>query len=394
MKTNLLKFSTVFILTLAIVGCDLQNNSLSYAAASASMIMLPTGPQTVWDRMAADFSFKTHQSNPRVVQFIKQYTKENSQNLIGFSGQATPYLYHVVELLEERGMPAELALLPMIESEYKPTALSNRGASGIWQLVPTTGRLYGLKRDQWYDGRKDTEAATKAALGHLQYLYEKFDHDWLLALAAYNCGDGRVASAIRQNKKIGKPTDYWSLKLPKETQYYVPKFLALVYLVQNHKILDIDLAAIPNSPHYSTVQFNKAISLQQAAKLADLDVKEIKKLNPAFTSHTTHPNGPHQLLLPVKNTAIFNKNYKASVAAATKPAKATTKPATTVKTTVQKKPQLATTKASPVKNASYTVTRGDTLNLIATKHRTTVANLKHKNKLKSDIIISGQKLAI
>lgn len=382
MKTSLLKFSTVFMLTLAILGCDSQSNSISFASPTSSILILAQEPNTVWDRMAADFSFKTHHTNPRVQRFVTQYTKEESVNLIKYSGQAAPYLYHVVQLLEERGMPPELALLPMIESEYRPTAVSNRGAAGIWQLAPILGRIYGLKQDKWYDGRKDPEAATKVALTHLEYLYEKFDHDWLLALAAYNCGDARLSNAIRANKKAGKPTDYWSLKLPQETLYFVPKFLALVYLIQNHRVLDINLAAIPNTPHFNTVKVNKQLNLQQAAALAKVDIKEVQQLNPAFKTQVTHPNGPHQIVLPVKNVSTFKANYKAATAKDAKLAK------TKAKQTVVKKT------APNNKLNVYTVNSGDTLNKIAAKHRTTVAVIKNKNKLTSDIIRLGQQLAI
>lgn len=387
MKTNLLKFSTVLMLVLSILGCDSQSNSISYAKPKAAFMRLAQ-PSTVWDRMASDFSFKTHHKNPRVDLFVKQYTKENSSNLIKYSGQATPYLYHVVQMLEERGLPPELALLPMIESEYRPLVVSNRGAAGIWQLAPVLGRIYGLKQDQWYDGRKDPEAATKVALAHLEYLYKKFDHDWLLVLAAYNCGDARLSNAIRANKKAGLPTDYWSLKLPQETMYFVPKFLALVHLVKNHRAMDINLAAIPNTQHFNTVTINKQINLQQAAKLANIELKEVQQLNPGFKSQMTHPNGPHQIALPVKNISTFKANYKAVTANSNKTAKTPATPKVAAKTTVTKK--------APVNNKLkvHTVNSGDTLNKIATKHRTTVAAIKNKNKLNSDIIKLGQKLAI
>lgn len=391
MKLNLLKFSTVLMLCLAILGCDPHGNSMTYASPTTSMFIL-SQPQTVWDRMAADFSFKTHHTNPRVQRFVEQLTREDSANLIRFSKQATPYLYHIVQMLEERGMPPELALLPMLESEYRATAVSNRGATGIWQIALMTGRLYGLKQDQWYDGRKDPNAATKAALAHLEYLYERFNHDWLLALAAYNCGDARVSNAIRANKKAGKPTDYWSLKLPQETQYYVPKFLALVYLIKNHRILDINLSAIPNAPHSQIVTFNKQLSLQQAANLAKIDVKELKLLNPGFRGNSTHPKGPHQLFIPVKNVATFNANYKALISNTVKLAKTTANTKSSLTKSTPNKAQES--KQSNKLNNIYTVIKGDTLNLIAAKHRTTVTAIKRKNNLNSDIIRSGQKLAI
>lgn len=388
MNTNFLKIPTVLILSIAIIACDLQGPpSTSSSQTTTSRLLSMQPPRTVWDRMASDFTFKSHQENPRVQQFIKQYTKEESSNLVKFSEHASPYLYHIVQLIEERGLPPELALLPIIESEYRPTATSNRGASGIWQLASLTGRLYGLKQDQWYDGRKDIDAATKVALDYLQYLYETFDHDWLLALAAYNCGDGRVAGAIRANKKLGKPTDYWSLKLPQETMYFVPKFLSLVYLIKNHRKLDINLSAIPNKKYFDTVKLNKQINLQNAATLAELDIKEFKKLNPGFRSHVTHPKGPHQIVLPIEHIEVFNNNLEAAAKKVAADAKAK------AMTNVNKQPQRLAQNTPPSKTV-HTVNRGDTLNLIANKYSTTVKAIMHKNKLKSDMIVSGQKLAI
>lgn len=397
MNTNFLKIPTVLILSIAMIACDLQRPSTPYVSTPTARLLSIQQPTTVWDRMASDFTFKAHQSNPRVQQFIKQYTREESVNLIKFSEHASPYLYHIVQLIEERGLPPELALLPIIESEYRPTATSNRGASGIWQLASLTGRLYGLKQDQWYDGRKDIDAATKVALDYLQYLYETFDHDWLLALAAYNCGDGRVSSAIRANKKLGKPTDYWSLKLPQETMYFVPKFLSLVYLIKNHRSLDINLAAIPNKQYFDTVKLNKQMNLQNAAALAELDIKEFRKLNPGFRSHVTHPKGPHQIVLPVKNIEVFNNNLAIAAKKAALNKAAAEAKAKAMSAVHKKQPQQ---KQRLAQNAAYnattvhTVNRGDTLNLIANKYSTTVKAIMHKNKLKSDIIISGQKLAI
>lgn len=378
MNKTFLKIFTVLMLSIAIIACDLQGPAMQYASTATSKLLTVECHNTVWDRMADNFTFKSHQNHPRVQQFIKQYNRENFAKLIKFSEHASPYLYHVVELIEEQGLPPELALLPIIESEYMPTATSNRGASGIWQLAALTGKLYGLKQDQWYDGRKDIDASSKVALKYLQYLYEKFDGDWLLALAAYNCGDARVMSAIRTNKRLGKPTDYWSLKLPQETMYFVPKFLSLVYLIKNHRDLEINLAEIPNKPYFSSVTLNNQINLQRVATLAEIDIKEVKKLNPALRTQTTHPKGPHKILLPVKHVDVFHTNmaYQAK------------------KTPINKAKQKTNATKITTHTTVHTVNRGDTLNFIANKYNTSVKAIMHKNKLKSDIIISGQRLAI
>ncbi|HSX20702.1 MAG TPA: transglycosylase SLT domain-containing protein [Gammaproteobacteria bacterium] len=365
-------------LLFGLIGCDTHKPSATtYASTTTTMVIVPNEPNTVWDKMANDFTFKAHQTNPRVERFIKQYSRENFNQLVTVSKQAAPYLYHVVNTLQERGLPAELALLPMIESEYRTTATSKRGAVGLWQLAAMTGRINGLKQDQWYDGRKDIDAATKVALNHLEYLYNRFNHDWLMALAAYNAGDARVAAAIRNNKKAGKPTDYWSLNLPQETQYFVPKFLSLVYLIKNYRSLDINLETVPNKPYFGKVKLSKQIHLEHAAKLAEVDVKEVKRLNAAYRSHITHPNGPHDIVLPLHQIATFKANLAAL--------------ASIPKTTTPKQVQIA---QNTTGQTVHVVNRGDTLHLIASKYKTTVKSIKHKNNLSSDIIRSGQKLSI
>lgn len=373
---------TVLALTMALIGCDSPRAAMPYkCTTTASMVIMPQEPDIMWDKLANNFSFKTYNKNPRVQRFIKQYEKENFEYLVHLSKQARPFLHHVVQTLEESGMPAELALLPIIESEYKPTAASNKDAVGLWQLVSLTGNLYGLKQDKWHDGRKDVEAATKAALGHLKYLHTKYNGDWLLTLAAYNCGDARVSSAIRNNKKNGKPCDYWSLNLPQQTQYYVPKFLALVYLIQNYRSLQINLDSIPNKAYFAKVKIDKQIHFEHVAKLAGIDITEVKKLNPAFRTQVTHPNGPHEIALPVQHIAAFKTNLKNMNEQLKKQA-------------LMPKPMPKIHTAASSKKIMYVVNRGDTLTAVANKYQTTVRNIKHKNNLNSDIIHTGQELFI
>lgn len=374
MHKKTLKISTALLIAIGLIACDANPPAKTYVSRFSTMMVLPV-QSTVWDRMAADFHFKPNQGNPRVQRFIKQYARENYYYLIKFSEQARPYLFHIVQMLEERGLPAELALLPIIESEYYPFATSNKGAVGIWQLAYQTGRSYGLRHDQWYDGRRDIEAATKAALDHLQDLYLEQKKDWLLTLAAYNAGSGRVAAAIRKNKNLGKPTDYWSLQLPQETQYFVPKFLALVYLIKNHRALDIGLSDVPNKPYFDKVKLHKQIDLQQAAKLAGIDFKEVKRLNPAYSAHVTHPHGPHELVLPIQQVAVFKANFNSNP------------------TIIRRKPSNVVAKSKNVLIV-HTVNHGDTLHIIAAKYSTTIQHIKHKNNLTSDIIRRGQRLSI
>ncbi len=385
MQNTYLKIFTVLLLSVAIIGCESSNNTPVITAATAPSVIKIKRYATIWERMADEFTIPANQNNPRVQKFIKSYTRENSYYLIKYSEQSKPYLYHVVSMLEERGMPVELALLPIVESEYRPYAKSNMGASGLWQLAALTGRLYGLKQDSYFDGRRDVTQATRAALGHLQYLYERFDNDWLLALAAYNAGHVRVEQAIKRNKQLGKPTDYWSLSLPKETQNFVPKFLALVYLVKNSQKLNINLARVPNKPYFAEVKLDSQINLQQAAKFAEVDVADLKLLNSGYRTHVTPPKGPHQILLPVQKVSTFKANLstdraaKASVQAQAKQAAQTT--------TTKSKSTSSTTKLHVVKN-------GDTLTKISDKYKVSIKTIKNKNNLKSDTINIGQRLSI
>ena len=167
---------------------------------------------------------------------VQQYQKWSSQHptyLKNLFERAEPFLYYILNELEKRNMPTEIALLPAIESAYKPNAVSKSKASGLWQFIPSTGKHYGLKQNWWYDGRRDVIASTDGAIKYLKYLNNMFDGDWLHALAAYNSGEGRVMRAIKKNKREGKPTDFWSLALPKETRAYVPKLLALADILRH-----------------------------------------------------------------------------------------------------------------------------------------------------------------
>jgi membrane-bound lytic murein transglycosylase D len=191
----------------------------------------------VWDRLRNNFCLNLVKDN-KYVQFHSRKYKKQNQYLQQISNNASLYLPHIVEQLEQRKMPGELALLPIIESSFNPHATSNMGAVGIWQLTRTISKRYGLAKNNRYDDRKDLVAATNAALGYLEYLHEEFNGDWFLALAAYNAGEGRVKRAINKNLAQNKPTDFWSLSLPNETKNFVPKLLGLANLI---KKADLDL---------------------------------------------------------------------------------------------------------------------------------------------------------
>ncbi len=219
------------------------------------------------------------------------------------------YLYHIVEEVEKRGMPSEIALLPMIESAFNPQAYSRSHAAGIWQFIPSTGRSFGLKQNWWVDKRRDVLAATDAALTYLQKLHVMFG-SWELALAAYNAGEGTVMRAIERNRKRGLPTDYQSLELPVETREYVPKLLAAKNIVSHPERYGLDIPPIANAPYFTTVSAPEQIDAHVAAKLAGISLEEFLSLNPKYNRPllTATGKGRHEILLPMGAEVTFAEN--------------------------------------------------------------------------------------
>lgn len=247
------------------------------------------------------------ENQPSVQKYVEQYSREE-EKLQKITHQASPYLFYVIDQIEKRDLPGELALLPMIESAYLPHVTSPKGAAGLWQFIPGTGRDFGLKQNKWYDGRRDVKLSTIAALNYLEILHEEFGNDWMLALAAYNAGPGTVRKAIKKNLKKGLSTSFWALNLPKETREYVPKFLALAQVVGNPEKHDIDLPALDNKPYFSHVDMGKKPDIKKIAIMADMDLKELKRLNPAFKTFSTLSKGQNELLLPVANAEKLEYN--------------------------------------------------------------------------------------
>ncbi len=221
--------------------------------------------------------------------------------------RAEPYLYSIVEQLEKHELPGEIALLPVIESAFQPHALSSAKAAGIWQFIPSTGRLYGLKQSRWYDGRRDIYASTEAAIRYLKKLHAEFNGDWLLALAAYNAGEGAVERAIEKNLFRNQPTDFWSLDLPEETRCYVPRLLAVAKLFAESNLYGIDLHRIPNQAVFEPIEIDSPLDLALAADMADIPLQQLYALNPGFKHSTTDPEGPHRLLIPVEKSESFKR---------------------------------------------------------------------------------------
>lgn len=315
----------------------------------------------VWQRIAHQISIKVPDNAD--IRAQRKFYKRHQNFLDQVSKRAEPFLYHIVLELEKRNMPVELALLPIVESAFNPLAQAGAPA-GLWQMVPQTARNFGLKRNEWYDGRKDPIASTAATLDYLQYLYQMLGQDWLNAVAGYNSGEGTIEKAIKRNKKAGKPIDFWSLNLPRKSTIYMPKWLALIDMVKHPDQHGVRWAFIANKPKIGFAKLPGSVDMAQAAHLAGLSLTELRQLNPAFRRANTAPGGPYVLVLPVDKLSQFENNSK--------------------QLPLQKAPQ----------SASYTVKSGDSLGSIAKRHQTTVAALKRANQLTSDQLKTGQKLSL
>jgi len=261
----------------------------------------------LFDRMRAGFKLDDHPDEQSVDEQLDWFAS-NPDYLQRAFGRSELYLYHIVTQLEARGMPLEIALLPVVESAFEPYAYSRPRASGLWQFIPDTGSRFGLKQDWWYDGRRDIVESTRAALDYLQALHDEFNGDWLLAIAAYNCGEMNVERALDANRAAGRPLDFWSLRLPTETRAYVPKLLAMKRLVSDPETYGLSISKIPNQPYFARVDTHGQINLKLAAEIAGVTDEELYELNPAFHRWATDPSGPNYLLLPVDGAQAFNEN--------------------------------------------------------------------------------------
>lgn len=323
----------------------------------------PVPDRTIWPRIRGGFQLETgleHKSVQRQLEWYSSHQDYIDRVMV----RSEPFLHFILTEIESRNMPAELVLLPIVESAFQPFAYSHGRAAGIWQFIPATGRLYGLKQDWWYDGRRDIYASTKAAIKYLDNLASIFDGDWLLALAAYNSGPGTVQKAIRRNKQRGKPTDFWHLTLPKETSAYVPKLLALKELITQPREYGITLRCIPSAPGFVQVDAGSQIDLALAAELAQVDLETLYSYNPAYNRWATGPSGPHSLLLPAESAETFTTNLA------------------------------ALPEDKRIKWSRHRIKTGETLSTIAAKYHTTISHLKKANNIRSNMIRAGQYLVI
>jgi len=318
--------------------------------------------EDVWKRAKNQLTFNIPDN--RRVRAQKNWYLNHPSYMKRVTERANPYLFFIVEELEKHDLPLELALLPIVESAFDPFAYSHGRASGMWQFIPGTGKGFGLKQNWWYDGRRDIYMSTQGAIKFLAYLKKRFNGNWLHALAAYNSGEGNVRKAIRKNKKKGKPTDFWSLKLPKETQAYVPKLLALAQMLTESKADDELWTPVANLPYFDRVATGSQIDLSLAASLAEISMNDFYQLNPAYNQWATSPTGPHYILLPIDKIETFNENLT------------------------------EIPKAQRISYKKYTIKQGDSLSVIASKFSTTVQLLKDNNDIRNNSIRAGKSLLI
>jgi membrane-bound lytic murein transglycosylase D len=316
----------------------------------------------VWDRMREGFGLEGR-AQPQVRKAIKRYKRTPRDVEYGLQ-RGDPYIAYILDAVQQRNYPTEIVLLPFVESSFDPFAYSHGRAAGLWQFIPATGRIYGLKQDWWYDERRDVIASTTAALDYLGKLHRQFDGDWLLALAAYNSGSGTVSKAIRRNRKAGKPTDFWHLKLPKETRAYVPRLIAISTLVREPEQHGITLPPLAARPAFAEVETNGQLDIGIAAELAGVETKTLYQLNPGFNRWATHPDGPHRLLVPVSSASVFSENL------ANLPAEHRSR------------------------WVRHKITGGQTLSGIAKQYDTTVAVLRDANDLSGSTIRTGRHLLV
>ncbi len=361
----------------SLVPLGLEDQSLANEAQvePATLAVIEAEPELVpqvvaepqipdlWERIRSGHNL-TPEVLPASVLKQRNWYQRNPSYLATVFSRAEPFIHYVTDELDRAGLPLELALLPIVESTYDPLAYSHSHAVGLWQFIPSTAKSFGLRRDRWYDGRRDVIYSTQAAVKYLTYLHRRFDGDWLLALAAYNSGEGNVRKSIKTNLRKGKKADFWSIKLPRETRNYVPQLLALATLIEHPEKYGIKLPFIADQAYFEVVEIESQIDLNRVIEITGVEGTAFTKLNPAYRRSITPPQGKHNLLLPM-GTADPLRHLLA-----------TTDPKTWVPHT------------------EYLVVNGDSLSQIAQRFRVPTQWLKSRNNLRSDRLQIGQVLLI
>jgi len=323
---------------------------------------LPFEHEDVWQRIRSQLSI-TVPDNSAVAKWRKYYLS-HPNFMVTISKRAEPFLYYIVQELEKRNMPVELALLPIVESAYIPYGVSNKSATGLWQFMPVAAKRFKLEQNWWYDGRRDIVESTRAALDYFEFFHRTLGQDWLNAIAAFNSGEGRVGREIAKNKRNNLTTDFWSLNLPSETDDFVPKLLAIADILKNSAELNYTFTPIKNSPAVELVKLDSQLDLMVAAQWSNTDRKSLLRLNPGLNRWATPPESNYQLLVPADNAEAFKEKLA------------------------------STSKKDWLQWHRYKVKSGDSLSEIAKDYATNVTFVKALNQLNSDTIIIGQVLIV
>ena len=452
---NIQVFFTRFLALIAVLvlaGCaGLTGTGSREGAQDTSMTIDLTVPAPdAWERIRRGYAIP-NLNTPLVDKWTAYYAR-HPEAMNRMANRAGKYLYYIVEEINRRGLPTELALLPFVESAYNPIAYSHAKASGLWQFIPSTGTQFKLKQDWWHDQRRDPIASTNAALDYLEYLFE-FQGDWYLALASYNWGEGAVQRAVKRNAAAGKPTDYLSLNMPEETRNYLPKLQAIKNIVADPKKYAVVLPDVDNSPYFVAIKKTVNIDYVLAAQFAELSLEDFQALNPSFNQSVISVKENHSIILPRDRVAIYNKNlaqYRgdltswrtyeaqegenlAAIASKFGVPEGRLRQANRIPNNVRlvsaqtliipgpsgegirlnpaDKTSLAqagqgntartiTTTTAPARTATnapvrtHTVRSGDTLGSIAQQYSTTVAAIRALNNLKSDTLRAGTRLRV
>lgn len=400
LKTSLLRLS-LLSLVLILGGCESLNQASTTPENSDTIvnsdILIPTDPSLdqaeaefeqsilseiepfplqlaeplphteIWDELADQFHL-IEQHHDSFQNYLAFYLN-NTKHLERVSVRAQPYLYFIMDEIRNREMPYEVAMLPVIESAFYPYARSSKRAGGLWQFIPSTGRIYGLKQDWWFDGRQDVYMSTHAALDFLQSLYKLNNEDWLLAFASYNAGYGRIQQATARLKRI-KPNaevNYWTIRpyLPRETRHYVPQLLAVSYLIKNREKYNLTIQDVPNEPYLTYIELDRQMDLNKAAELAGLSKEMMKHLNPGYLKSVTPPDGPHHLLIPNSHKEAFEQKLAEN-----------------------------STDIFNIRWQRHQIVAGDSLGTIAQRYSTSIGEIRRLNNLKGNIIVAGRTLLI
>ena len=317
----------------------------------------------VWAKLVDSFELPNCADHESALNWANWYA-DHDEYMARVMKRAQPWIYFIADELETRGMPGELALLPIVESAYDPFAYSSGRALGTWQFIASTGKHYGLQQDWWYEGRRDVWSSTHAALDYLEYLSNKFDGDWMLALAGYNSGENRVARQVKKNLANGKPADFWNIRLPKETKGYVPKLLGLTCLFQNPESYGWELPQAPNQPIIAAVEMEAQSDLVLISQFSEVGIDVLFSLNPGFSRWATSPKGPWRVVLPLEGAEKLEQHL------------------------------LSDSSPTLMKWDQVVVVSGDTLSGLAARHHVPVSVLRTTNNLNGDMIRIGQKLRL